>query len=39
MIFVDAHAETTSEKIALGRLLDGKVSAVVGTHTHVADRG
>jgi 2',3'-cyclic-nucleotide 2'-phosphodiesterase len=35
VIFVDAHAETTSEKIALGRLLDGKVSAVVGTHTHV----
>jgi metallophosphoesterase (TIGR00282 family) len=35
VIFVDAHAETTSEKIALGRYLDGKVSAVVGTHTHV----
>jgi metallophosphoesterase (TIGR00282 family) len=35
VIFVDAHAETTSEKIALGRHLDGKVSAVVGTHTHV----
>ena len=35
MIFVDVHAETTSEKIALGRFLDGKVSAVVGTHTHV----
>ena len=34
-IFVDAHAETTSEKIALARFLDGKVSAVVGTHTHV----
>jgi 2',3'-cyclic-nucleotide 2'-phosphodiesterase len=34
-IFVDAHAETTSEKIALGRFLDGKVSAVIGTHTHV----
>src|SRR5213079_2070327 len=34
-IFVDAHAETTSEKIALGRFLDGQVSAVVGTHTHV----
>ena len=29
------HAETTSEKIAMGRLLDGKVSAVFGTHTHV----
>lgn len=35
VIFVDMHAETTSEKIALGRYLDGKVSAVVGTHTHV----
>lgn len=35
MIFVDFHAETTSEKIALARALDGKVSAVVGTHTHV----
>src|SRR5436309_4116395 len=34
-IIVDAHGETTSEKIALGRLLDGKVSAVIGTHTHV----
>jgi calcineurin-like phosphoesterase len=34
-IFVDIHAETTSEKIALGWALDGKVSAVVGTHTHV----
>src|SRR5215469_7015241 len=34
-IIVDAHAETTSEKIALGRFLDGKVSAVIGTHTHV----
>src|SRR5438874_5859979 len=34
VIFVDVHAETTSEKIALGRFLDGKVSAVVGTHTH-----
>ena len=34
IIFVDIHAETTSEKIAMGRLLDGKVSAVVGTHTH-----
>ena len=29
------HAETTSEKIAMGRFLDGRVSAVVGTHTHV----
>jgi metallophosphoesterase (TIGR00282 family) len=35
VIFVDMHAETTSEKIAMGRFLDGKVSAVVGTHTHV----
>ena len=35
VIFVDAHAETTSEKIAIGRFLDGKVSAVIGTHTHV----
>src|SRR3979411_1035242 len=34
-IFVIAHAETTSEKIALGRFLDGKVSAIIGTHTHV----
>ncbi len=29
------HCETTSEKIAMGRFLDGKVSAVCGTHTHV----
>ncbi|MEZ5406123.1 MAG: TIGR00282 family metallophosphoesterase [Verrucomicrobiia bacterium] len=35
-ILVDFHAEATSEKIAFGRFLDGKVSAVVGTHTHVA---
>jgi metallophosphoesterase (TIGR00282 family) len=35
IIFVDMHAEATSEKIALGRMLDGQVSAVVGTHTHV----
>jgi metallophosphoesterase (TIGR00282 family) len=34
-IIVDYHAETTSEKIAMGRLLDGQVSAVLGTHTHV----
>lgn len=34
-ILVDVHAEATSEKIALGRMLDGQVSAVVGTHTHV----
>src|ERR1700736_908040 len=35
ILFVDMHAETTSEKIAIGRFLDGKVSAVAGTHTHV----
>jgi len=35
VIFIDIHAEATSEKIALARMLDGKVSAVVGTHTHV----
>jgi metallophosphoesterase (TIGR00282 family) len=35
IIFVDFHAEATSEKIALARYLDGQVSAVVGTHTHV----
>jgi polar amino acid transport system substrate-binding protein len=34
-IFVDFHAETTSEKQAMGWYLDGRVSAVVGTHTHV----
>jgi metallophosphoesterase (TIGR00282 family) len=33
---VDFHAEATSEKMALGWYLDGRVSAVVGTHTHVA---
>ncbi|HWQ80879.1 MAG TPA: TIGR00282 family metallophosphoesterase [Ignavibacteria bacterium] len=35
IIFVDFHAEATSEKIAFGWYADGKVSAVVGTHTHV----
>jgi metallophosphoesterase (TIGR00282 family) len=35
VILVDFHAEATSEKIALGRLLDGSVTAVIGTHTHV----
>ena len=35
-VLVDIHAETTSEKIALGWYLDGRVTAVVGTHTHVA---
>jgi metallophosphoesterase (TIGR00282 family) len=34
-IIVDFHAEATSEKMAMGRYLDGRVSAVVGTHTHV----
>src|SRR6266567_84993 len=36
VIFVDFHAETTSEKLTMGWYLDGRVSAVVGTHTHVA---
>jgi hypothetical protein len=35
VIIVDFHAEATSEKMAMGRYLDGRVSAVVGTHTHV----
>jgi 2',3'-cyclic-nucleotide 2'-phosphodiesterase len=35
IIIVDMHAETTSEKIAMGRFLDRQVSAVIGTHTHV----
>ena len=35
IIFVDMHAEATSEKIAIARMLDGQASAVVGTHTHV----
>jgi metallophosphoesterase (TIGR00282 family) len=35
MIIVDFHAETTSEKAGMGYYLDGRVSAVVGTHTHV----
>ena len=34
-IFVDFHAEATSEKVAFGHYLDGRVSAVVGTHTHI----
>ena len=34
-VLVDMHAETTSEKIAMGWFLDGRVTAVVGTHTHV----
>jgi metallophosphoesterase (TIGR00282 family) len=35
-VLVDIHAETTSEKIAFGWYLDGRVTAVVGTHTHIA---
>jgi hypothetical protein len=35
VVLVDMHAEATSEKVALGWYLDGKVTAVVGTHTHV----
>jgi metallophosphoesterase (TIGR00282 family) len=35
IIFVDFHAEATSEKVAMGWHLDGRVSVVVGTHTHV----
>ena len=34
-IVVDFHAEATSEKLAMGWFLDGKVTAVIGTHTHV----
>jgi hypothetical protein len=36
VIIVDMHAEATSEKVAIGWYLDGRVSAVLGTHTHVA---
>ena len=35
IVFVDIHAEATSEKISMGWYLDGRVTAVVGTHTHV----
>jgi len=35
VIIADFHAEATSEKVAMGRYLDGRVSAVLGTHTHV----
>jgi 2',3'-cyclic-nucleotide 2'-phosphodiesterase len=35
VIFVDMHAEATSEKVAMGWYLDGRVSAVVGSHTHI----
>lgn len=34
-VFVDIHAEATSEKMGMGQYLDGRVSAVVGTHTHI----
>ena len=35
LIIVDVHGESTSEKMAIAHFLDGKVTAVVGTHTHV----
>jgi metallophosphoesterase (TIGR00282 family) len=35
VVVVDMHAEATSEKVAMGRYLDGRVAAVIGTHTHV----
>jgi calcineurin-like phosphoesterase len=35
VVLVDMHGEATSEKVGMGRFLDGKVSAVVGSHTHV----
>src|SRR5207248_8620003 len=35
VIVVDMHAEATSEKVALARILDGKATAVIGTHTHI----
>jgi calcineurin-like phosphoesterase len=35
IILLDIHAETTSEKVALGWYLDGRVTAVLGTHTHI----
>lgn len=35
IIIIDWHAEATSEKVAMGKLVDGRVSAVLGTHTHV----
>ena len=35
VVFVDMHAEATSEKVALARLLEGRATAVIGTHTHV----
>ena len=38
VVVVDFHAEATSEKVALARVLDGRVTAVIGTHTHVQTR-
>jgi metallophosphoesterase (TIGR00282 family) len=35
VVLIDFHAEATSEKVALARMLDGRVTAVLGTHTHV----
>ena len=35
IIIIDFHAEATAEKIAMGRFLDGKITALFGTHTHV----
>ena len=35
LVLVDFHAEATSEKVAMGRYLDGSATAVVGTHTHI----
>ena len=35
VVFVDFHAEATSEKVAMGQYLDGRVSVLVGTHTHI----
>ncbi|MGE5676416.1 MAG: TIGR00282 family metallophosphoesterase [Mycobacterium leprae] len=35
VIFVDVHGEATSEKVAMGWFMDGRVSAVIGTHTHI----
>src|SRR5205085_4414881 len=35
IVVVDMHAEATSEKVALARILDGKATAVIGTHTHI----
>jgi len=35
VVLLDFHAEATSEKVAMGRLLDGQATAVIGTHTHI----